>query len=397
MPSGKLEPQLELIVRGHSDVVVVNGRCEVHEEEDLCIVVVSGTPVFRYQRDDRVERALFVAQALASGYATVRELASALGMGERTVYEIQARYRQGGAKALIPKKSGRKLGQSLEAAELAAIRKWHEADVSGREIARRLKCAPGVVQKAIRRMGLPPRRSQGTQQMLLEAASSSDDAADPEPVAAAVEMALPSGSAVRAAAPSSSPSPWGQDPFDRGLDRFLARQGLLEDAEPLFASGQGLPRVGALLAIPLLVTSGLFAEADRLYGSIGPAFYGLRTSLLVLLLMALLRIKHPENLKEYSPPDFGRILGLDRAPEVKTVRRKLKRLSAGPSEALLEALAKRRVAAREEAMGFLYVDGHVRVYSGKHRLPKAHVARMRMSLPAAQCPTTITSRAPLPQ
>ena len=384
VPDAKPDPQLELLAPIHSDVVVVNGRCELHEEDDLCVVVVSGTPVYRFHRNDRVERALFVAQALASGYAGVRELASALGMGERTVYEIQARYRQGGAQALIPKKTGRKPGQSLEAAELAAIRKWHEADVSGREIARRLKYAPGVVQKAIRRMGLPPRRSQGQQQSLLESAASSESKADPEPVAAGVEVAAPSGSAALAAVPSSPPSPWGQDPFDRSLDRFLASQGLLEDAEPLFASGQELPRVGALLAIPLLVSSGLFVEADRLYGSIGPAFYGLRTSLLVLVLMALLRIKHPECLKEYSPSELGRILGLDRAPEVKTVRRKLKRLSAGPSEALLEALARRRVAAREEAMGFLYVDGHVRVYSGKHRLPKAHVARMRMSLPAAQ-------------
>ena len=33
-------------------------------------------------------------------------------------------------------------------------------------------------------------------------------------------------------------------------------------------------------------------------------------------------------------------------------------------------------------MGFLYTDGHVRVYHGQHTLPKAHVARMRISLPA---------------
>ena len=33
-------------------------------------------------------------------------------------------------------------------------------------------------------------------------------------------------------------------------------------------------------------------------------------------------------------------------------------------------------------MGFLYVDGHVRVYHGQHALPKAHVARMRISMPA---------------
>ena len=33
-------------------------------------------------------------------------------------------------------------------------------------------------------------------------------------------------------------------------------------------------------------------------------------------------------------------------------------------------------------MGFLYADGHVRVYNGQRRLPKAHVTRMRLSLPA---------------
>jgi hypothetical protein len=181
-----------------------------------------------------------------------------------------------------------------------------------------------------------------------------------------------------------SPSSWGAAPLDRSLDRFLASQGLLLDAEPIFASGLGVPRLGALLALPLMVASGLFVEAERVYGDIGPSFYGLRTSLLVLVLMAVLRIKHPESLKEYSPSAFGRIIGLDRAPEVKTLRRKLGRLAAGGSESLLYALAKRRVAARDEALGFLYVYGHVRVYAGKHRLPKAHVTRMRMSLPAAQ-------------
>ena len=33
-------------------------------------------------------------------------------------------------------------------------------------------------------------------------------------------------------------------------------------------------------------------------------------------------------------------------------------------------------------MGFLYIDGHVRVYHGKQTLPTAHVARMRIALPA---------------
>jgi len=33
-------------------------------------------------------------------------------------------------------------------------------------------------------------------------------------------------------------------------------------------------------------------------------------------------------------------------------------------------------------MGFLYVDGHVRAYHGKRKIPKTHVARMRISMPA---------------
>ena len=121
----------------------------------------------------------------------------------------------------------------------------------------------------------------------------------------------------------------------------------------------------------------------KIYGNLGPAFYGLRTSLLTLLLMALWRIKRPEGLKEYSPQDLGRVLGLDRAPEVKTLRRKLARLAAaGRAAQFGQALAQQRVALRGAALGFLYTDGHVRVYHGQHALPKAHVARMRISLPA---------------
>jgi prepilin-type processing-associated H-X9-DG protein len=102
-----------------------------------------------------------------------------------------------------------------------------------------------------------------------------------------------------------------------------------------------------------------------------------------LLLMALLRIKRPEGLKEHLPEDLGRLLGLDRAPEVKTLRRKLTRLAAsGQAVAFGRALAERRVAAHGAALGFLYVDGHVRVYHGKHALPKTHVARMRLAMPA---------------
>ena len=69
--------------------------------------------------------------------------------------------------------------------------------------------------------------------------------------------------------------------------------GSLEDAPPLFGSASAVPRAGVLLALPVLIASGVLDCAQKIYGSLGPAFYGLRTSLLTLLLMALWRIKRP--------------------------------------------------------------------------------------------------------
>src|SRR5271169_3360532 len=175
-----------------------------------------------------------------------------------------------------------------------------------------------------------------------------------------------------------------RDASDRTFDRQLAHLGLLDDAAPLFREGTSVPGVGVLFALPCLVESGLFRISRKLYGEIGPAFYGLRTTLLTLLLMALLRIKRPEHLKERDPAAFGRLLGLDRAPEVKTLRRRLTRLAAHHcAEQLGAELARLRVDQRGHLMGFLYVDGHVRAYHGQRAISsKAYVARRHLAMPA---------------
>ena len=80
----------------------------------------------------------------------------------------------------------------------------------------------------------------------------------------------------------------------------MAYLGLLDDAAPLFGSRTSVPGAGVLLALPPLVHSGVFECAENIYGSLGPAFYGLRTSLLTLLLMALWRIKLVND--NYSSP-----------------------------------------------------------------------------------------------
>ena len=82
------------------------------------------------------------------------------------------------------------------------------------------------------------------------------------------------------------------------------------------------------------------------------------------------------------PPISDASFGLDRLPEVKTLRRKLARLaSRKASQAFGRELARRRIAERGRMMGFLYLDGHVRAYHGKHTIPKAYLTRTRLAAP----------------
>jgi transposase len=320
----------------------------------------------QYAEGDQMAEAHAMISLVEQGWADQNDVARVFGYAARTVRRQQRRFDEGGLAAL-----GRKGGYPRGRARLASgrikrVQQLRAAGNSYRQIAGLMGVSAKAVRKLLRRSGWKepvPKQPE----LALNCASSGD----------------PNLSAFGSQANEMPPTSHDTDPRDRGVDRLLARLGLLEDAAPLFGSANAVPRAGVLLALPVLVASGVFACARKIYGSLGPAFYGLRTSLLTLLFMALWRIKRPEGLKEYLPQDLGRVLGLDRAPEVKTLRRKLARLAAvGRAAQFGQALAQQRVALRGEALGFLYLDGHVRVYHGQHVLPKAHVARMRISLPA---------------
>ena len=151
-----------------------------------------------------------------------------------------------------------------------------------------------------------------------------------------------------------------------------------------FAAAESVPGAGVLLALPELLSQGLLEVADEVYGQLKSGFFGLHSVLLTLAFMALLRIKTPEQLKGHAPGELRLLLGLDRAPEVKTLRRKLRELGARrQAREFAAAFARRWAKAEPEALGYLYVDGHVRPYHGaKHTLPKTHVARRRLCMPA---------------
>jgi transposase len=354
-------------LRNPEGIQIINERCLIRTQDQHRVVLVSGIVLAQYALSDPMAEAYARVQLIEQGWATQSDVARAFTCSTRTVRRDQRRFEEGGLAAL-----GRAHGYPAGRARLTGSRRRLVEQLKGegysqREIARRIGVGENAVRKLLRRLGWKARPPVQTEWSFSKEAS-----------------AHPNLSAFSTATGKESP-PLSQDtdPGNRSADRLLARLGLLEDAPPLFGTAAAVARAGVLLAVPVLIASGVFQCAQNIYGSLGPSFYGLRTSLLTLLLMALWRIKRPENLKEYSPQSLGRVLGLDRAPEVKTLRRKLASLAAiGRAAQFGDALARRRVELRGKAMGFLYIDGHVRVYHGQHALPKTHVARMRISAPA---------------
>lgn len=98
--------------------------------------------------------------------------------------------------------------------------------------------------------------------------------------------------------------------------------------------------------------------------------------------MALGRIRRPEGLRHIPPGEFGKVIGLDRVPEVRTLREKITMMAAnGDPAAWMKELSRTWMEAEPEEAGYLYVDGHVRVYHGKTaKLPRRYVSRDRLCL-----------------
>jgi transposase len=365
---------------------VINDRCLVRTQDGHTVVMVAGIVLAQYAEDDHMAQAHAMVSLVDQGWADQNDVARAFGCTERTLRRQQRRFEEGGLAALGRPRGFPRGHARLSASRRRLVQQLKAQGCGQREIARRMGVSEKAVRKLLRRLGWksdPPVQGQFSFSAPAEVSNSAPDLA-PSASAMSARVADSKLSAFfPSAAPSSPPSTLDTDPRDRWTDRLFARLGLLEDAAPLFGSASAVPRAGVLLALPVLVASGAFECAQKIYGTLGPAFYGLRTSVLTLLFMALWRIKRPEGLKEHSPQDLGRVLGLDRAPEVKTLRRKLASLAAvGRAADFGRALAEQRVARRGAALGFLYVDGHVRVYHGQHRLPKTHVTRLRISLPA---------------
>jgi len=159
--------------------------------------------------------------------------------------------------------------------------------------------------------------------------------------------------------------------------------GTLHGAPVEFECVQDVPCGGVLLAMPALLQNGLLVHSRELF-SMPEGYYPLESIFLLLAFMALGRIPSLEALRYQTPGEWGKLMGLDRIPEVRTLRAKLSALcsQSGQAEVWSSTLAKEWLEDQApEAAGVYYADGHVRVYHGKlTKLPRRYIARERLCL-----------------
>ena len=292
-------------------MVFVNDSVSLQTEADQRVILVHGVVYSHYSREDRMAEAYALVSLYESGYADQNDLGRSFGYSTRTLRRLQQRLHSGGLNALV-RPEGRPADGSIPkpTSRDRTILRLKAQGISNRGIAGRLGLDEKMIRKILLRLGWQP-APEATFPLL------------PQADAPAQPVTISDSTADRSSLPAAPPLPpqreepglkpaaqsFDANPLDRSMDRLWAALGLLDDALPLFATAQNLPRAGVLLAIPALVASGLLSAAEKIYGSLRPSFYGLRTTLVAYVLLALLRIPRPETLKEYSPGELGRIVG----------------------------------------------------------------------------------------
>lgn len=153
-----------------------------------------------------------------------------------------------------------------------------------------------------------------------------------------------------------------------------------------FEAADDVAKGGVLFALPALLGEGLLRHTREHY-ALPKGYYPLESIFLLLGLLALVRCPSMEQTRYEAPGEWGRLLGLDRLPEVKTLRSKIGTLCEpeGRAAKWQSQLSREWMASKEaddpDLAGLYYADGHVRVYhGGLTALPRRYLSRLRLCL-----------------
>jgi hypothetical protein len=356
----------------------INDVLSVVRENNQWTYFCGVQPVFRHADNDHRSFRMFTAQLVCQGACRQVEIMRAFGVSKNSVIRSVAKYRDGGIEAFYSPRATR--GASVMTPEVTAqAQQLLAAGRSRKQVAEQLGLKLDTLRKAIQQGRL-------AELCPLQPGESASETA-PTP--------LQPGEST----PENAPAPVPPTPTDRSTravddaaaemgtactrpdQRVLAAFGLLDGAPTRFETCRDVPFGGVLCALPALEANGLFRHIhDCLMKLRG--YYSTLHVIVLLAHMALCRIKTVEQLQYQPPGELGKLLGLDRVPEVRCLRHKLAALCLddGPKK-WAGLLSQDWLNAEPELAGALYVDGHVRLYHGSQTaLPKRYISRQRLCL-----------------
>jgi hypothetical protein len=328
------------------------------EKDGTVTYFLGGDNYFSHPIGDRKSERFALSSLMENGHVRARDLEKPpLSFPHRTLMRWKAQYRKDGPTSFFRSFEGPKppIMTPQKSAQCASLL----ADgYRPSEVARRAGIQESTLRKALKRQGVP------------RLAKNDDD--DPKEIGASKSE--------RSRADAEAADGMGTA-CTRADERIAAAMGLVESATARFEPGHDVQMAGLLAGLPALCANGLLTGLGK-HLNLPKGFYSALHILLTLGFMALGRIRRPEGLRHLPPGELGKVIGLDRVPEVRTLREKISLMAtAGSPGAWMKELAKSWMQNDPDEAGYLYVDGHVRVYHGdKANLPRRYVSRERLCL-----------------
>jgi hypothetical protein len=151
-------------------------------------------------------------------------------------------------------------------------------------------------------------------------------------------------------------------------------------ASTKFNEQADLSCAGVLLSLPALLCNGLLSHSKdfKLEG----VYYSEEMIFICLAFLSLLRVKNINQANTIPCGELGRAMGLDRIPEVKTLRERIDRFTQkGNVQQWSSKLSEGWMSAKAGVEGVLYIDGHVNIYYGHGtHMPLRFVSRLRLCM-----------------
>lgn len=354
-------PQMQLPI--YPEGVTHINNLIAFENRDGKVTYFNGhMPIFSHDEKDILTFRMITAQFCVQGTAKQVEISKAFGVPALTVKRAVKRYRENGPKRFYAPRITR--GSAVLTDDvLANAQLLIDAGKSNAEVASMLGLKTDTLRKAIL-SGRLQRAPKNDSVPSMTGDYGGINSADTKSGRSAEDSA-----AVLGMGATNLP------------DRQAASLGKAGPPEIQFQSSLDVMNGGVLFSVPALVATGLLRHTEKFF-QLPSGYYGLTSIFIVLAFMALCRIKSVEGLRYLPPGEWGKLVGMDRIPEAKTLREKMALLSNG--DAPFEwsaALSSDWMQEFPVGEATLYVDGHVRVYNGEQtKLPRKYVARQRLCL-----------------